>query len=275
MPAVTAIRMPHVTIGIPTFNRCGLLERALQSASNQDYPELKIVVSDNASDDETEKILERFPRVIYVRQPKNVGGYANMQWLLDQAGSELFTWLADDDRLSSPDHISNLVKAMDPTIKMVFPDVTIEYSVSKAERLMTTHFKHCVSDEDYRLAWCRFGGGHPYYGLYRTSYLRSLVHDLKPNWAYFNEGLFLHRMFLNGGARFCADALLIYNGENTSTRIPSRKLLDSFLRYSYQTHLLYIKSGLPTSERITLLTEIVKIHYPYIKLLVRRSVCRE
>jgi glycosyltransferase involved in cell wall biosynthesis len=267
--------MPQVVIGIPTFNRCEMLGRALESACDQDYQDLKIVVSDNASDDETDKTVAQFPRVTYVRQPKNIGAIANLQWLLDQADSEFFMWLADDDRLSSPDHISNLVQAITPAINMVFPDVTVEYPDSKVERLMTTHFKHCTTDKDYRLAWCRFGGGHPYYGLYRTSYLRSLVHELKPNWVYFNDGLFLHRMFLNGGARFCANALLIYNGDNSATKIPSRKMLDSFLRYSYQTHLLYIKSALPPSERIALLTEIARSHYPYIKLLVRRSFCRD
>jgi glycosyltransferase involved in cell wall biosynthesis len=265
----TPTEMPHVTIGIPTFNRCDMLEFALRSACDQDYPDLKIIVSDNASHDGTRKTVERFPGVTYVRQPKNIGSSANMQWLLDQADSELFLWLADDDRLSSSDHIGNLVRAMAPKINMVFPDVTIEYPASKTERLLTTHFKNCVTDKDYRLAWCRFGGGHPYYGLYRTSYLRALVPELKPNWAYFNEGLFLHRVFLNGGARFCADALLIYDGGNSSTKIPSRELLDSFLRYSFQTHLLYIKSALPTSERVNLLTEIGRSHYPYIKQLVR------
>jgi len=44
---------PLVSVGVPTCNRAALLGRALKSLVAQDYPNLEIVVSDNASTDDT------------------------------------------------------------------------------------------------------------------------------------------------------------------------------------------------------------------------------
>lgn len=51
---------PLVTIAIPTYNRAdGFLKQALQSAINQTYYYLEIIVSDNCSTDTTETIVKK------------------------------------------------------------------------------------------------------------------------------------------------------------------------------------------------------------------------
>lgn len=92
---------PLVSIGMPTYNRASVLSRAIESALAQDYPNLELVISDNASTDETQTVCEEFARrdgrVCYIRQETNRGATANFQEALNQSRSEFFMWLADDD----------------------------------------------------------------------------------------------------------------------------------------------------------------------------------
>jgi glycosyltransferase involved in cell wall biosynthesis len=109
MTVSTDLDRPSVSIGIPTFNRVKGLRRALASALAQDYCDLEIVISDNASTDETEALCreqaERDRRIRYIRLPSNRGATANFRLTLESARGELFMWLADDDWLD-PNYVS-------------------------------------------------------------------------------------------------------------------------------------------------------------------------
>lgn len=109
---------PLVTIGIPTYNRCGTLSQALRSALAQDHAPLEVVVSDNASSDDTERLCRDTARtaanVRYVRLPRNQGPVANFVSALQQARGEYFMWLADDDWLD-PDYVSKCLAHLEAT----------------------------------------------------------------------------------------------------------------------------------------------------------------
>lgn len=98
-----------VTIAIPTFNRAARLRQALQSAQEQTYPNLEIIVGDNASTDDTPEIcagaVASDPRVRVDRSPVNVGAVPNFHRLVDLARGDYFLWLADDDRVA-PDYVA-------------------------------------------------------------------------------------------------------------------------------------------------------------------------
>jgi glycosyltransferase involved in cell wall biosynthesis len=95
------ISAPLVSIGIPAYNRENMIGRAIQSALEQDYPHIELIISDNASTDETEKICREYAardsRVIYIRQSVNQGAAANFNTVFQQARGEYFLWLGDDD----------------------------------------------------------------------------------------------------------------------------------------------------------------------------------
>ena len=63
-----------VTIAIPVFNGGEYLKEAIESVINQDYKDLEILISDNASSDETEEIGRNYSqidnRIKYIRQKK-------------------------------------------------------------------------------------------------------------------------------------------------------------------------------------------------------------
>lgn len=92
-----------VTAIIPTYKRPELLKRSLASIVNQTYPHLKILVSDNASGDETEAVVKEFAkkdsRIIYHCHSENIGMMGNYQFVLSQVKTPFFSILSDDDLL--------------------------------------------------------------------------------------------------------------------------------------------------------------------------------
>lgn len=93
---------PLVTIAIPTFNRASWLGDCIRSALAQSYPHFELLVSDNASSDETAVELGRFSdeRLRVIRQPKNIGADGNWNACLAEAKGEYIVFLPDDDRIS-------------------------------------------------------------------------------------------------------------------------------------------------------------------------------
>lgn len=100
-PSLADDALPLVTIAIPTYNRAGQLQAALDSALAQDYPRLQVLVSDNASTDGTAALLAacRDPRLQVVRQATNIGLIGNWNACLGGAAGAYILVLSDDDAL--------------------------------------------------------------------------------------------------------------------------------------------------------------------------------
>ena len=96
---------PLVSIGLPTYNRAGLLGESLATLVAQDYTNLEIVVSDNASTDQTRDVCESFsrrdPRIRYHRNPATIPAFENFRQALWLCRGEYFMWASDDDRWES------------------------------------------------------------------------------------------------------------------------------------------------------------------------------
>ena len=92
---------PLVSICIPTRNRVRSLRDTLDSIIRQDYPHLEIVVSDNASDDNTSEvvrdIMSRDNRIRYVRHAENIGLHGNHNFCFDAARGEFICIWHDHD----------------------------------------------------------------------------------------------------------------------------------------------------------------------------------
>ena len=94
---------PKVSIMIPTYNRAHFLAEAIESALMQDYPNLEVIVSDNASTDNTRECVQRYltdPRFRYYRNDENLGSSANYERLLYEYAAGVYgQYLTDDDVL--------------------------------------------------------------------------------------------------------------------------------------------------------------------------------
>jgi len=51
---------PLVSIIIPTYNRANYLEKAIESVLKQTYENIEIIVSDNASTDNTMEVMQKY-----------------------------------------------------------------------------------------------------------------------------------------------------------------------------------------------------------------------
>jgi hypothetical protein len=88
--------MPFASIVIPTFNRAHLLARTLQSVVRQATDECEIIVVDDGSTDETERVVRGFPKVRFERQKRQGPGAArNLGWTLAKA--DYIAFLDSDD----------------------------------------------------------------------------------------------------------------------------------------------------------------------------------
>ncbi len=107
--------LPLVSIGLPTFNGAKTIVQAIKSVLRQSYRNIELVISDNASEDDTEIICNRFceidDRIKYIRQSRNKGAILNFLETVEQASGSLFMWLGDDDCLDE-NYIYECVRVM-------------------------------------------------------------------------------------------------------------------------------------------------------------------
>src|SRR5487761_1211749 len=91
----------RVSIGIPTINRSSLALRAIRSALAQTYSDVEVIVSDDASTDDTVARGQEIhdPRLVLVRQKERLGLVGNFDFCLRHATGEFFLLLGDDDVL--------------------------------------------------------------------------------------------------------------------------------------------------------------------------------
>jgi len=90
-----------VSICIPTYNGSKFIAEALNSAITQTYSNLEIIVSDDASKDDTLEIIEQIkkqtdiPIAIYHHQPNGIG--ANWNNCIKKASGKYIKFLFQDD----------------------------------------------------------------------------------------------------------------------------------------------------------------------------------
>lgn len=105
MTLVTSLNQPLVSIGVPVYNGEVDIGLALDCLLSQTYANLEIIISDNASTDRTDEVCRQYAgrdrRIIYIRQPVNLGATENFAFVLNRARGEYFMWAAADDTRSS------------------------------------------------------------------------------------------------------------------------------------------------------------------------------
>lgn len=101
---------PLVSILIPAYNSQGYIREALDSALSQTYKNIEIIVHDDASTDDTPKILKQYKdkRLRVITTKMNHGMVGGWNYILTRAKGKYIKFLASDDMLS-PDCVSKMV----------------------------------------------------------------------------------------------------------------------------------------------------------------------
>src|SRR5262249_17308834 len=103
------------------------LRQAIDSVLGQDFEDIQLAISDNASTDATAEICleyaRRDPRVRYFRNETNVGIAPNFQRAFHLSDGEYFKWLVHDD-VCSPGFLRECVALLDEapsSVVLVYP----------------------------------------------------------------------------------------------------------------------------------------------------------
>lgn len=102
------------TVLVPTRDRCDTLQSTLASCLAQDADNLRVVVSDNCSEDATRDVVHSFsdPRLRYLRTDRRLSMSGNFEFSLTAAPTGYIMHLGDDDGLipGAIDHVGQVVR---------------------------------------------------------------------------------------------------------------------------------------------------------------------
>ncbi len=107
-----------LTIAIPTFNRKDYLERLLMALADETAgldDEVEIIVSNNASTDNTSDVLRcfatRMPHARIISNATNIGADANVRQCFELAAGE-YVWIIGDDDLPKRGAVASIVRVL-------------------------------------------------------------------------------------------------------------------------------------------------------------------
>lgn len=148
---------PKVSILIPVFNRKDYISECIQSALDQIFTDFEIIVVDNASEDGTWEMCQKFSamdsRVRIFRNDSNIGPVRNWKRCAVEAKGEFSKILFSDDCLE-PNCLSEMVpKLDDPEVALVYcaarigksrDESIIAYSQADSSRVNSPQFLNLV-----------------------------------------------------------------------------------------------------------------------------------
>ena len=83
---------PRVSIGMPVYNGEDFIEEAIDSILEQTFTDFELIICDNASNDDTQRICrglsESDKRISYKRNEKNMGAAWNYNRTFDYSTGE-------------------------------------------------------------------------------------------------------------------------------------------------------------------------------------------
>jgi glycosyltransferase involved in cell wall biosynthesis len=167
---------PVISIGVPVYNGARYLTPAIESLLAQSFDDFDMIISDNASTDETPKICTEFmrrdPRVRYVRQPQNIGGPRNWSFVARQAQGQYFKWAAAND-VCHRDMLLKCKQVLDeqPGAVLVFPRTQIIDEIGRPGEVYEDVLELIDTDpcERFVQLLSRIGLNNAQHGLIRTA----------------------------------------------------------------------------------------------------------
>lgn len=121
---------PRVVALVPVWRAEAFLDATFDALAAQTWPNLEILVSDDASPDDSAAIAERRaardPRFRVIRQPRNLGWVGNVNALLAAARGDYLLFAFQDD-LPEPAYVERCVRALEanPRAVIAFSDIAL------------------------------------------------------------------------------------------------------------------------------------------------------
>jgi glycosyltransferase involved in cell wall biosynthesis len=125
---------PLVSIGMPVYNGEKYIRQALDSLLAQDYENFELIISDNASTDDTWEICQQYAvrdsRIQLYRNDENMGAIYNFHRVLELSSGKRFMWAAHDDlwRLGFISELVGLLEATPSAVLAMCRTEKIDYN---------------------------------------------------------------------------------------------------------------------------------------------------
>lgn len=230
--------MAEVTIGVPVYNGEDQLEECLDCLVRQTFPDIEILLFDNASTDRTQAIAERFAaqdsRIKYTRRPENVGAVKNFITPLELATTPYFMWRAHDD-ISALDYVEKLVAALKQSPSAALATGTIQFERPNG-RPTRDYVPSIPTGRGLSSILKLMFGSHAgwYYGIWKTDTLRPLIGKVWTEfpYAWASDHLTLYPLLLDQQVTAAPDTKFIQrvtpkaHGPRTGQRQPIPELLE-------------------------------------------------
>jgi len=118
LPKNTMIeKNPKLSILIPSYNHARFLPEAIESVLAQDFDDYELLIRDDASTDDTRRVLEHYAkldsRIRFSINRVNAGMSQNWNLCLGEARGEYIKLFNSDDKLFTIDSLSRLVAMLD------------------------------------------------------------------------------------------------------------------------------------------------------------------
>ncbi len=132
-------RGPLVSMGFAVWNGSRYMREALDALLSQTYKNFELLISDNASEDDTQKICEEYAakdaRIRYVRQKENIGGYRNFNFLKNQCRGDYFVYACHDDKWDK-NFLEKCVEKLEenPDATLAFPNWNAFFDDGRIEK---------------------------------------------------------------------------------------------------------------------------------------------
>jgi len=166
-----------VTVGVPVFNGATTLCRAVESILRQTYSDCSVHISDNASTDETAEVARalanQYRNVIFTHHPTSLGPAGNFRFVLQQAETEYFMWLAADDYIE-PTYVERTLAALEAGPTLVACVSRVRFVRSDGSTRLASGTDPLLADPAANLAVYLSDPSYNarFYSLYRTVALR-------------------------------------------------------------------------------------------------------
>jgi glycosyltransferase involved in cell wall biosynthesis len=231
---------PLVTIMIPTYNQSAFIVEAVESALMQDYENLEVIVLDDCSDDNTQKLLQAFnsdSRFYYHRNKKNIGRVKNYRKLLYELANGVWVVNLDgDDYYTSKSFISNAINKIN---KVEDNDDIVAYCYKHTNIEMIKSIRHrkigdntlLFSGKDYFINYPQIGDFTHMNTIYRREKALAVDCFTKPYQASDFESLI--KVIITGYILIDSSIIGVWRLHSTNTTIKESKnqLNDIFNAY--------------------------------------------
>jgi glycosyltransferase involved in cell wall biosynthesis len=177
---------PLISIGLPVYNGYPKIMDSLNSALEQTYENLEIIISDNGSTDDTyafckKKSLED-KRIKFIHQENHLDADKNFEFVMRKSKGEYFMWLSHDDKISK-DYIKSNYLFLKDNLDYSFSG-GINYFNNQPKKINKYNSFSITGDIYNRyikfLKICWFSHG-CFYALIRKKYLQDFNFNIPPS----------------------------------------------------------------------------------------------